>query len=129
MSLNAIIRNGIAIADNVTRDLQGVVMHQSWLGTSGSGDVTFSAAVSRRALIDESEKPRFSQAGQLILTKAQLTFLDPIAPQEAAGRVNPVDSRDIFTLPDGTTGPVVSTSGFIDAETNQPYMISVTLGK
>lgn len=129
MSLNSIIRGGIAIANSVTKSLQGVVLHRSWMGTTGFGDVTYSEPVARRALIDQSEKPRFTQAGEMILTKAQLTILDPIPFINVAGRTNPIDSRDIFTLPDGTTGPVVATSGFIDAETNAPYMVEVTLGK
>jgi hypothetical protein len=139
MGFDTIIRNGIAIINRTTVSLQVPVVHKAWIGQTGFGETVFSQPVTRLAIVDQSAKPHFTPGGQMILTKATITFLAPIPPQTEDGtapdgtpsdRVEPIDSRDVFILPDGTTGPVVDVSGgLIDAGTNAPYFSKVTLGK
>ncbi len=56
-------------------------------------------------------------------------FQNPPFDQQAfVFRQNPIDPRDKIVLPDGTTGPIVDVSGFVDQSTNLPYFSDVSLG-
>jgi len=67
--------------------------------------------------------------GQVITTKARLSFLAPIEPIAAEGRQNPIDPRDILTLPSGLTGQIIlEVPGvLLNPETNAPYVRTVWL--
>lgn len=144
MSLNQIIRDAVAVADSITKDLQGTVMHSAWIGQDGFGKPNYGARVSglditgafntadvavpRQAIIEQKQRIRDVQ-GRNVLTFVHLTFVGPI-PINGMGteRKEAVDPRDIFVLPDGTTGPVVDVSGVLDSETNLMYAVEVWLG-
>ena len=132
MGFADIIRAGVATANALTKDLQAVVTHQAWIGQTGGGTDSFAAPVSRRALVDKTRKPMYTSAGKLIMTLATLTILDPVpdtTPNAGQQRVNPVDPRDIFTLDDGTTGPIVKANGFEDAGVAPaPFLNEIVLG-
>jgi hypothetical protein len=133
MSLVDTIANAVAIADTVTHDLQDqTVVIIPWTGEDVFGTTTYDDPFPAAALVELSSKPSFSASGQLIETKANVTFLRPVPPTAAlAGqtRTNPIDPRDIIILPDGTTGPIIRIGGFVNAQTHRPYMSEVTLGK
>jgi hypothetical protein len=144
MSLNSIIRSGVAIADAITKDLQGTVMHSAWISQSAFGKPTYGrrvsglditgsfdtpdVAVGREAVIEQKQRIRDVQ-GRNVLTFVHLTFVGPI-PVNGMGteRKEAVDTRDVFVLPDGTTGPVVDVVGVVDSETNLMYAVEVWLG-
>ena len=131
MGLADIVRSGVAIAAAITRDLQAEVTHAAWIGQTGAGDDDFDPPVTRRALVDRTRKPYFTKAGVLVSIVATVTFLDPIAdttPLAGQQRVNPIDPRDVITLDDGVTAPIVKTGGFEDAGTEQPFVNEVALG-
>lgn len=132
MGFSDIIRQGVAIADGLTVDLQATVTHQAWIGQSGSGVDIFAAPVTRKALVDRSRKPMYTNGGKLIVVLATLTILDPIpptTPNAGQQRINPVDPRDVFTLDDGTTAPIQKAGGFEDAgAAPAPFLNEIVLG-
>jgi hypothetical protein len=129
VSLLDTIRAGIQTANTVTKPLQGTVQHAAWIGQDGFGADTWAAPVSRAALVDLTRKLRATQNGRLVMTVASITFLDVLSANGASGRTEPIDDRDKITLPDGTTGPIVSVGGFMDALTGRPLLNEVLLGE
>lgn len=144
MSLNDIIRNAVAVADAITKDLQGDVLHSAWIGQDGFGKPTYGRRVSglditgqfdtvgvaatRKAVIEQKQRIRDVQ-GRNVLTFVHLTFVGPIPINGMSTvRKEAVDPRDIFVLPDGSTGPVVDVAGVVDSETNLMYAVEVWLG-
>lgn len=107
---------------------------QAWIGETSSGKKLYAAARPLRALVDFEGRgeQRYSRSGAQFVLLASLLFLDlPIAettPNVGQVRKQPIDLRDIITLPSGDTAPIVSMSGFGDPATNAPYAPAVTLG-
>lgn len=128
MALDTLIRRGVATADRLTASLQPEVTHEAWTGQSVSGAATYAAGVNRSALIEQKQRLHRAGNGREVVTKAKITILRPVAPNGAAGRTEPIDARDRFTLPDGSTGPIVDIEGFTDAGTGLPYFAEVWLG-
>jgi hypothetical protein len=131
MSLINVLRKGVAIASKVTDSLKVTVMHEAWTGSDGNGTDTFASPVARRALCDLTKRVRYTQSGMLIMTFATLTFLDHITdttPTSGQVRQNPIDARDIMTLPDGGTAPIMQAGGFDDPGSNRPLLQEVVLG-
>lgn len=130
MGFEDIVRSGVATLDALTKSMQAGVTHEAWIGQSGDGVDQFASPVTRQAFVDRTRKQVWTN-GRLITTVATLTFTSPI-PNTSANpnqqRVNPVDPRDVFTLDDGTTAPIVKISGFEDAGVQAPYVNEVTLG-
>jgi len=123
-----IVRDGIALADELTATLQATVQHEAWTGQSGYGDATYAAAVDHLALVSKRVRERRRADGSIVVTMAKVTFLRPVEANGTAGRQEPVDPRDRITLPDGSTGPIVDAAGLVDPDTGAPYQTSVWLG-
>jgi hypothetical protein len=133
MGLAAIIRSGVATANKVTGGsggLQAIVLHNAWTGklADGYGTERYAGNVERRALVEFKQRMIKTSSGQLLMSRATVTFLEPIEANGATGRQEPIDSRDVITLPDGTTGPILDISGFVNNETNAPYFSVVSIG-
>lgn len=130
MGLDDVIRGAVAVAKTVTSDLQPSVTHEAWTGSgAGYGKSAYAVGVAYPALVERkhglvSKAP----AGELREVQAKITFLEPVTPNGATGRTEPIDPRDILTLPDGTTGPILKTAGFISKSTGRPYLTEVWLG-
>jgi hypothetical protein len=130
MSLANIVRSGVAIANKVTASLQGTVTIKQWVAQDGFGLDTFGKTLRIPAIIEMGEKEFDLQDGVSITTKATITFLQPVPVNGAAGRVEPIDTRDILTLPDGTTGPtLVGAPMIVDPASSKPYFQIVGIGK
>ena len=129
MALDDIVRNAVATINTITGSLQVNVTHQAWTGQSGTGTPTYAAGVVRPAIVEKKTRDRRMADGRVIMTIAYIVFIHPIAANGAAGRVEPIDARDKFTLPDGTTGPVIDTNAFLDPNTNAGYLHEVWLGR
>lgn len=127
MGLDSIIRSGVKTIDRVTKSLQPTVTHRAWTGADVYGSPHYAGAVAREAIVEQKQELRKTSSGQLVLTKASVMFIYPIPPNGAAGRVEPVDPRDIITLADGTTGTIVDVSGFVDRVTKHPFFSEVWL--
>lgn len=135
LNLPSIISNAVAIASQATRSLQetpegiGIVAHHAWTGADAWGKATYATAVNRRAVWEPGHQSKFdTSTGSIVQVKGKLTFLDPIAPNGAAGRIEPIDNRDLLILPDGTTGPIYRPEGLYNPVTDAPFLIGLWIG-
>lgn len=120
----------IEIADDVTKDfdLQCQVTLYPWIAQDVHGDDTYGTPVTLTCVVDRTNRILY-QGGQQITVVATLTFVGDVAPNGAAGRREPIDPRDKIVLPDGFTGPIVSTpDGVTDPGTGRGFIQSVMLG-
>lgn len=134
MSLASLVRNMVAVANDVTRDLQMPVTHLAWIGEDGYGDPTYDVATlgadggPLMAVVEQALQQHRLPTGQAVETKAHLVFVQPVPPNGTSGRQEPFDTRDSITLPDGTTGPIVDIKGPYDPGTGRPFITEVWLG-
>lgn len=131
MAIRNILAAGVKIISKQVDDDKADVSRQAWIGDNGSGVDEFAPADTVRCIVSRKTRTVRTSTGQLASIVATLTILDPLPPTTAnAGktRVQPVDPRDIFTLPDGTTAPVVDLGGPFDPVENSTYIITVMLG-
>lgn len=131
MGLGSILRSGVAIADSVTGGTDGVqvsITHRAWTGRDGYNKPTYGSSVTRKAVMKSVQRMIRTTGGQEVQARAALTFLAPITANGASGRREPIDPRDLITLPDGTTGPILDIQGTVDPDTSQPFALRVFLG-
>lgn len=123
-----LIRDVIAVANDVTTTLQGTVTLTPYLGQDRFGTESWGAPVSYKAIIVRESRMRFVDETRMALVKAYVAFLQPITPNGTAGRQEPIDPKDKITLPDGFTAPIVETSGLLNPDTNRGYYAEVWMG-
>lgn len=128
MSLAGVVKAGVKTVQSVTASLQEEVVHTAWVGQDGFGAPYWGEPVSRAALVEQKVHMRRLSDGRLVEVRAKLTLLQPVEPNGAAERVEPVDLRDRFALADGTSGPVVDVQGLRNPEDGQPFLLEVYLG-
>ncbi len=127
MSLLDVLRSGVAIADKITKPLQSPsVMFARMTGRDGYGP-TYAAPVALHAIVDYKAVQVRTKDGVLSVTRATITLLD-IAEIVAATGGDGIGNDDVFTLPDGDTGPTLDIGGFVDAGTGHPIATTVMLG-
>lgn len=127
MSLATTIANAVSVANRVTSGLQCSVLCEFWVGQSLSG----APKIERQtilALVEKRQQRLRTLTGEEQTSRHYIVFLQPLSIPVAAGRANPIDPRDKFVLPDGATGPVLSTTGFVNPDTSQPYLSEIWLG-
>jgi len=130
MGLDNIVRSGVALANKVTGSLQGVVTIKPWIAQDVNGTATYGAAKKVKAIIELGEKSLKTANGVSVDIQAKITFLQPIKANGAEGRVEPIDDRDVITLPDGTTGPtIVGEPMIVDPASSKPYFQIVGIGQ
>lgn len=129
MGLASIISNALATADIITADLQPVVSFEAWIGNDGAGGNTYAAAIPTKAIVENKMRLMRDTQGEDKETTHLITIIRPIAPNGAANRSEPIDPRDRFTLPDGSTGPIIAIEGLINRATNAPFFAQIWLGK
>lgn len=127
MALLDILRTGVKIANTVTKSVQAEVTFERYLSSTGEGEKTYASAVLLRAIVDWKQKQVRTTTGVLSVSRAMVMFLD-VDALKAATAGNGVDDHDRITLPDGTTGPILDMSGFIDAGTKLPLATEVYIG-
>lgn len=127
MGLSDIIRSGVKTIDTVTKSLQPTVTHRAWKSADVYGSPVFASPKSYKAVVEQKQELRKTSSGQLVMTKASVMIIQPVPPDGAPGRVEPIDPRDIITLPDGTTGKIVDVQGFVDEKTDHPYFSEIYL--
>jgi len=128
MSFDDLVREGVALANELTDSLQVTVQHEAWTADDGLGGSTYAAAVPLTALVETRQQHRRLPDGREIVFNHLITILQPVAANGATGRKEPIDSRDRITLPNGETGPIISADGFLDPDTNASYFHQVALG-
>lgn len=128
MALNSAITSAVKTADKVTKSLQETVYHEAWYGQNGFGKAFFGPPVARKAVVDRRRYSRKMGDGIQVEVRGSFLFLDTIPPDGAAGRDEPIDSRDRLTLVDGLTGPIVEISKMHDPSLARPYLLEVRIG-
>jgi len=130
IDLISIINTGIGLAADLTSSLQGSVTHIAWIGKDSFNKPVYDNPVTLTGVLIELKQEQKIQisTGRVITTKAHLTFLQPITPNGATGRTEPIDERDKLFLPDGTTGPIHRAEGFMNPKTIRPFVLEVWLG-
>ena len=118
MSLATILQSGIATANTVTDALQATVTHKAYSSDDGYGKPTYATGVERKAIVERRQKVVRTETGEEKLSLARLLFLVPVTVKE----------RDAFTLPDGSTMPILRITGPVDPTTNAEFVVEVELG-
>lgn len=126
MSLLDVLRTGVKIADKVTKPLQATVMYARE-GVDNSYGPTYLTAVPLHAIVDYKAVQVRTKGGVLTATRATITLLN-IDEVVAATAGLGIGNNDIFTLPDGDTGPILDIGGFVDPGTGHPIATTVMLG-
>lgn len=135
INLPSIISSAVKIASTATRSLQetpagvGIVSHQAWIGADSWGKATYADAVNRRAIWEPGHQSKFdTNTGSVVQVKGKLAFLDPIEANGAAGRIEPIDNRDLIILPDGTSGAIYKPEGLYNPVAGAPFLIELWIG-
>lgn len=129
MGLARLVRNAVALANNLTKDLQVPVIHEPWIGNDPTfGTPLYGTAVTRLALVEMKQRTLRSNSGQEIMQRAAVTFTYPIEANGAAHRQEPLDIRDKLTLPSGYTGPIRMIEGLENNFPDSPYLLEIILG-
>lgn len=128
MGYDALVRKGVSIIDDQTKDLQVSVDHSAWVGSGIYAEPVYATAISRMAIVEFKQVMRRTVDGREILQKATVTFPRPIPSNGTAERREPIDPRDKIVLPNGYTGPILDVDGVIDPSTKSLYMAEVILG-
>ncbi len=118
-----------SVASLLAADFKANVTQKPWVSATGDGDEGYDTTVTLKALVDRTVKQYYTGDGKLVQTMARLTFLDVIPANGASGRREPIDPRDILTLDDGATAPIVEIPQFENPATGAPFIIEVVLGK
>lgn len=129
LNLPKIISSAVKTADKITKSVQVEVQHHAWESNDRWGKPVYADPIPRRAIYDSKQESKFDTAtGKVIQTKGKLTFLEPIPPNGATGRIEPIDNRDLLILPDGTTGPIFKPEGLLNPDINRPFLIELWIG-
>lgn len=127
MGLDDLIRASVQLASTTFQPAKSRVQHVTWTGQDGMGAPSTVVVVRWPMLALRRMKHRMAN-GQEVEVMGSLTFLEPVPPNGAPGRVEPVDVHDRFILPDGTKPPVVDVIGPHDQVQGRPYYVKVWLG-
>jgi len=128
MSLLDTLRAGIKTADKVTKPLQSDVVYVRVTARDAYGAPSaYADPVTLKAIVDFRAVPVRNKEGITVYSSATLTFLS-VADIEEATSGTGVDTDDLFTLADSTTGKVLSIGGFMDAVTTKPIPLTVMIG-
>lgn len=132
MSILDVVRSAVKIADEVTKPLQATVSFRHYVSSDAYGTRTYDPnealpAAKLKAIVDWKQKQVRTMEGILSVSRAMVAFLD-IDALVAATDGEGINDLDIIVLPDGTTGPILDMSGFIDAGTGHPIATEVYLG-
>lgn len=129
MSLLDTLRGAVKTIDKVTKDIQPFVTFNKGVASNdGFGTITYPTSVQLQAIVDWKQKQVRTLSGILSVSRASVMFTDVAALAAATGGEGIDDALDVIILPDGTTGPILDMSGFIDAGTDQPLATEVWLG-
>lgn len=111
-----ILEKGIAIADKLIPGVKTTCTLEQFTGSDANGDETYASAISFKAIVDYTNKVTIRNA-QMVSISATLTILERVLFNNTLTdppRRNPIDPRDRITLPDGTTGPIISVPGSVN---------------
>lgn len=129
MGLASVIRSGVAIINSVTSDLQVTVVHYAWLSNNDDSESVYDTGVNLSAIVEYGKEQLLQTDGRELLVKGtSIMIIGPVTDNGGSNRREPIDPRDRFTLPDGTSGPILSMKGVADPLTGDQYVYEVFLG-
>lgn len=134
MSLDSLVRNMVGVANTLTKPLHVPVVHKAWTGQSAYGEPTYAAQSvgadggTLKGVVEMKQTLRTFPNGQTAMSKAKVTFVEPVPANGTAGRVEPIDTRDYIELPGGITGPILDVEAVLDPLTGRGYITEVWLG-
>lgn len=132
MSLASIIRSAVAVTKRITTagEVLEPVTLTRWVGVDTSGDPDYDTAETYDALVELGADHIYDDKGEQVPVIARVTILEPLADNGADDRLEPLDPRDVITLPDGSSGPIVKKPpGLVDGGSGSPYMSEVWIGR
>lgn len=128
MPFAKLVASGVALADKLTASLQSDVSYEAWIGINADGSYQYAAAVPVASIVERNQQTVVSYEGNEVLSTHTVNILRPIGPNGAAGRNEPVDPRDRFTLADGTTSRTLAVGTLVNPDTDAGYYHIVNLG-
>jgi hypothetical protein len=88
------------------------VQHEAWIGDLDAyKKPDLDDPVTLRGMVQEGTMQIRTARGETIAVRACISFFEPITPNGATGRREPIDPRDRLTLPSGYTGVIVNAPG------------------
>lgn len=128
MALDAIVRKGVSLADKITKGLQVPVVFEAWISDDTYAKRIYAPPITLLAIVEYGVFMRNVGAGRQIQASAHVTFTTPLTANGSPGRREPIDTRDRFTLPGGNVQTIADIKGFLDSQTQLPYVAEVWLG-
>jgi hypothetical protein len=131
MSLDQILRDGVSILNTETKSLQVEVQHFAWIGQDTFGEESFEdSPVIINAIEESLNRMVHLSDGRVEFVMSKLIVLEPVNPNGAEGRVEPVDLKDKLVLPNGRTGPIVDIpKSVIDPTTCRSFHLEIMIGR
>lgn len=123
--MSSLLQTIVGICDSVTDGLrfQTKVTYRRWLGNeNGYGDERLNPPKKIRAVVEYKQTNVTSPSGTESVSKVNVLFLDLKTLMKATNN-NGVTVQDEVTLPDGTTGPLLSVGGFVDPQLGVGKMV------
>lgn len=112
-----VLEAGIKVLDSLIPGVKTTFLLEQFTGVDANGDETYAAPIDDiDAVVDYTNKVTLRN-GQMVSISATLTILKPIPFNNTLTdppRRNPIDPRDRITLPDGTTGKILSVPGAVN---------------
>ena len=130
---DALVRSVVASAHSLV-DAAGFtesVRLERWSGQDDTSKPTYASALTIKCIVERKSRMVKVRGGDEVLSKATISVLKPIKKLSpvVSGRTEPIDVRDLITLADGTSGPILDVDGGLtDPETGRGYVQVVYLG-
>ncbi len=123
-----VLESGIQLLDSLIPGVKTVCTLEQFTGSDANGDETYAPPITDiEAVVDYTNKVTIRNA-QIVSISATLTILKEVPFNNTVTdppRRNPIDPRDKITLPDGTTGKILSVPGAVNNPTTGTGFIQV----
>ena len=126
--MDAIFRAAVQAVHTAFGGAAAPITHEAWIGQDAYGAPSYAPGVLRKAVIGQDGRRFNTNAGDVVASRAVVSFVEAVEPNGAEGRDEPIDLRDRITLPGGITGPLLDAVGTADPTTGAPFSLSVWLG-
>ena len=126
--LSDILRNGVKTVNGVTKSAQTKIVLHRWISQTYDGTPAYAAPLTMTAVVEYKSEARQSSTGQIRIARSYVIILDPLPALGIANRSEPLDDRDLITLPNMMTGPIIESYGVVDPKTQLPYCHEIWMG-
>lgn len=126
----SLLGNLVGLANNLTRQfgLQADVLYYRFQYADGAGKKFYDAALARTAVVERKMKQVRTFSGDMTISNAQITFIDPTPVGEFDKIVLPVNGLlDTSVGARDAAQPILGTGAFVDAS-NGAVLTEMYLG-